>query len=54
MSWSLSPGRRTSRAAESRRMPRYSSSVVGPASLSSASGMLSVLQREVEVVLALV
>ena len=49
MSCSLSAGSRASRADESRRMPRYSSSVVGPSRLSSAKGMLSCSQRPVRV-----
>ena len=49
MSWSLSGGRQASSSAESRSTPRYSSSVVGPASFSSARGILRAPQREVTV-----
>ena len=45
MSWSLSGGRRASREAESRSMPRYSRQVVGPSRLSSASGTPRAAQR---------
>ena len=44
MSCNLSAGRRASKADESRRMPRYSTNVVGPSCLSSAKGILSCSQ----------
>ena len=49
MSCSLSAGSQASRVDESRRMPRYSSSVVGSSRLSSAKGILSCSQRPVRV-----
>ena len=49
MSCNLSGGRRASRAAESKRMPRYSRQVVSPSLLSSASGMPRAAQRNVRV-----
>jgi len=45
ISCSLSGGKGASNAAESRRMPRYSSSVVGPSFLSYAKGMLKVVLK---------
>ena len=49
MSCSLSTGSQASRADESRRISRYSSSVVGPSHLSSAVEMLSCSQRHMRV-----
>ena len=49
MSWSLSEGRRASREAESRTMPRCSRQVVGPSHLSSASRTPRAAQGEVRV-----